>query len=684
MKYSIVIPTYNHCDDLLRPCLETVFQYSNVSDIELIISANGCKDNTREYLGALKDKFNSLGLVDNLKIVWNDEPLGYAGATNAGIQVATCDLIVLLNNDVTLLQQPKNTWLNILEHQFQFPNCGISCIIKGPSEPAGRDFAVFFCVMIHRKVFDRIGLLNTEYGVGGGEDTEFCIEAENAGFEVREVKPKEWSDESSIYVGGFPIYHRGEGTMHDTNLVPNYNDIHLTNSLILAKKYNPKWYQWRLSNYWERAVYFKGDHIDDREVTRYKWAAQNILGTKVFELGCTSGYGLQFLPEGIEYTGLDYDKRIVEVAYDQAWREGVKFVHADINEYELDFYDTIIAFEVIEHLDTGLEIVKKLQKHCNRLLITVPMLEPPGKWGPHHKLHLLDESFFPGFKFQYIAPDGRLLDQPVNRGDTENINLMICRWDNPDAITEVAPTNTIGVAHRPSAIPDVDVELPFAWMKDQDPEIYKEVIQVNQYNLTPSRVQDRVVIDIGANIGAFSLLAASMGAKKVLSVEPVGATYYLLCKNIQRAGNKNIIPLRNLVADTTGELCKVSLNQNAGANSMYNVSEQYEVVKTISFSKIVSALDSNNILLKLDCEGAEYDILMNASYEDMQNVNEILIEMHTDLHPKFKGREILEDKLKEFGFKNVNTNQVYWYDINDKGETQNWREAPFSNQHWTR
>ena len=40
--------------------------------------------------------------------------------------------------------------------------------------------------MIHRKVFDKIGLLNEEYGVGGGEDTEFCIEAEKAGFEVVE------------------------------------------------------------------------------------------------------------------------------------------------------------------------------------------------------------------------------------------------------------------------------------------------------------------------------------------------------------------------------------------------------------------------------------------------------------------------------------------------------------------
>jgi GT2 family glycosyltransferase len=129
-------------------------------------------------LGALKEKFNYLGLSDNLKVIWNPEPMGYSRATNAGIEVATTDLIVLLNNDVVLLHQARQDWLNILATPFSTnPKCGITCVIKGPSEPAGRDFAVFFCVMVHRKVFDKIGLLNTDYGVGGGEDTEFCIEA---------------------------------------------------------------------------------------------------------------------------------------------------------------------------------------------------------------------------------------------------------------------------------------------------------------------------------------------------------------------------------------------------------------------------------------------------------------------------------------------------------------------------
>ena len=29
MKLSIIIPTYNHCYDLLQPCLETLIKYTD-------------------------------------------------------------------------------------------------------------------------------------------------------------------------------------------------------------------------------------------------------------------------------------------------------------------------------------------------------------------------------------------------------------------------------------------------------------------------------------------------------------------------------------------------------------------------------------------------------------------------------------------------------------------------------
>lgn len=658
MKYSIVIPTYNHCKDLLQPCIESVLQYSNVVDIELIISANGCTDSTFEYIASLQEKFNYLGLSENFKYTWSTAALGYSRATNAGIQLATTDKIVLLNNDTVLLGQNKNDWLNILNSPFDTnPKCGITCIIKGPSEPAGRDFAVFFCVMIHKKVFDKIGLLNTDYGVGGGEDTEFCIEAEDAGFEVVEAVAKQWSPEAQLFVGDFPIYHKGEGTVHDTTLVPNYTDVFLENSLRLAKKYNPKWYQWKISNNSERAVFLKGDPVFPREKTRYEYAAKVMSGKNIFELGCSSGFGIQFLPSGTVYTGLDYDKYVIEAAQEQGWNPTINttFICGDINQTELGQYDTIIAFEVIEHLINGLDVVERLKKHCNTLVISVPMLESMTVDNPHHKIFMLSEKNFPGFEFKYIDTNGNLLESP-----SPDYNVMLCTWRNPNAGTT-----------------------DLSWLHGQNPLIYNEVIGVNQYQLTSEKMHNRNVIDIGANIGMFSLLAASLGAKKVITVEPISDTFAKMVDNINFSGYKTIIPLKNLVSSVSGEIKNVSLNENTGANSMYNVADKFEAgIATITLADILSQFDDGNVFLKLDCEGAEYDIILNASDADMTKITEIVMEIHTDLHPIYKGTSVIENKLLAFGFTKIKADQIYTWDIDHLGNQINWRECPYSNQYW--
>lgn len=244
MNYSIVIPTYNHCKDLLIPCVESVLKYSHVWDVELIISANGCIDETKQYLDYLRNIYDTLGLSDNLKTVWSDKPLGYAKASNAGIKLATTDKILLLNNDVVILGQPKHYWLETLNKPFEKnPNCGVSCTLKKYSPVTKSEFAIFFCAMIHRKVLDKIGLISEDYGTGGHEDTDYCIRAEHAGYTIDQEIPLYWSHEANMHVGAFPLYHRGEGTVHDPSLVQNWEHTFHSNELLLAQKYNVEWYE---------------------------------------------------------------------------------------------------------------------------------------------------------------------------------------------------------------------------------------------------------------------------------------------------------------------------------------------------------------------------------------------------------------------------------------------------------
>ena len=78
-KYSIVIPTYNHLEDCLKPCLKSIIKYTDLSQVEIIIVANGCTDNTKEYVESLGSPF---------KLLWIDEPSGYTKSTNEGIKIS--------------------------------------------------------------------------------------------------------------------------------------------------------------------------------------------------------------------------------------------------------------------------------------------------------------------------------------------------------------------------------------------------------------------------------------------------------------------------------------------------------------------------------------------------------------------------------------------------------------------
>ena len=405
MKYSIVIPTYNNCEKYLKPCIDSIIKHTDMENVELIVSANGCTDNTKAYLDYLKTA------IPNLDVVWNYNAVGFAKAVNAGILLAKTERIVLLNNDTIILD---NNWLEKLD-----AGGDISTVWTQWSDITQQRFGVFFCVMIYADVFQRIGLLNEEYETGGCEDIEFCYKARWNGIKIH----ANWDD------GTFPIYHKAEGTVHDPELVSDWSNVFLLNELKLAKKYNTEWYKWRLSNNYERAVFLKDDPVFPRETQRYEWAAQNILPGSVLEIGCSTGYGYQFLQSPV-YIGLDYDPIIVDVAKEQQWSDNATFYQADINNYELGTYTNIIAFEVIEHLDNGLEIVEKLKQHCKRLLITVPHNEPKGFWGEHHKLHGLTEKDFPGFTFSYISHDGTISDRMRAVNAANPSNLMICRWDN--------------------------------------------------------------------------------------------------------------------------------------------------------------------------------------------------------------------------------------------------------------
>jgi FkbM family methyltransferase len=123
------------------------------------------------------------------------------------------------------------------------------------------------------------------------------------------------------------------------------------------------------------------------------------------------------------------------------------------------------------------------------------------------------------------------------------------------------------------------------------------------------------VIDIGANVGFTSLLAAKLVGPRgrVIAFEPCAATFAELQANIALNGFGNIKAYQFAVSDTVGtatlhafpdnDLCQSSLLPRDGATSA-------EAVRTINFETIARMVDLSSVdLVKIDVEGCEPQVL---------------------------------------------------------------------------
>ena len=142
---------------------------------------------------------------------------------------------------------------------------------------------------------------------------------------------------------------------------------------------------------------------------------------------------------------------------------------------------------------------------------------------------------------------------------------------------------------------------------------------------------NNVVIDIGANIGVFSLYAAYNGARQVYAYEPNTEFYECLLRNISENKLEDvIIPYKLAVSGVDGDTVKFPVKPSqCNAILTDDDGEDFELVKTTTLEKILSTNSVSVVdLLKLDCEGAEYDILFTSNDAVLEKIRAIRLEYH--------------------------------------------------------
>lgn len=171
-----------------------------------------------------------------------------------------------------------------------------------------------------------------------------------------------------------------------------------------------------------------------------------------------------------------------------------------------------------------------------------------------------------------------------------------------------------------------------------------------------------VVIDIGANIGYYTLIAARTvgGNGKVFAFEPDHTNYALLKRNIEINRYKNVIPIKKAVSNANTS-AKFFLREDSTVSSLLNDFDKYpstgstevETIILDDFFKDKESIISKIKLIKMDIEGAEMLALLGMSQIIEKNEKlAIISEFNPDFIKKsgYEPEEFIS-KLKRYGFK---------------------------------
>ena len=157
----------------------------------------------------------------------------------------------------------------------------------------------------------------------------------------------------------------------------------------------------------------------------------------------------------------------------------------------------------------------------------------------------------------------------------------------------------------------------------------KILLQMNRY-----LSKDSVFVDVGANIGFFSLYAAK-GATKVIAFEPISFLHKQFSSSIQK-NNINNIDLRQIACGSKKGSGVINLmSNNIGSSSLVLENEQTYGNETVSISTLDKELENQRVdFIKIDVEGYEWEVLQGAKNVISINRPVIVLEFSPFLYEK--------------------------------------------------
>jgi len=180
--------------------------------------------------------------------------------------------------------------------------------------------------------------------------------------------------------------------------------------------------------------------------------------------------------------------------------------------------------------------------------------------------------------------------------------------------------------------------------------IYWEIFLFNVYDYQATSKDEITILDVGANIGLSTIhFKQRFPLAEVLCFEPFKPNFEFLNRNITYSNFKNIKTFQLGLAGEVRHSLLYIHRKNSGAHSIFpeELSLGSVEIELIDLKKALSMTKTGKCdILKLDCEGAEYEIIKSITPELSKKIKQIYYEATvTRYDPKD-----LNDHLSSIGY----------------------------------